>query len=165
MQIRAEIAADEEAISSLITAAFRGAEHSGGNESEIVDKLRQAGSLTVSLVAIEDLRIVGHVAFSPVKIDGHSDGWFGLGPVAVAPGHQRHGIGTALIEAGLATLRTEGAAGCVVLGDPAYYARFGFAADAEFCLQGVPPQYFQRLSFRKRAHGGVVEYHPAFGII
>jgi putative acetyltransferase len=66
MQIRAEIAADEEAISSLITAAFRGAEHSGGNESEIVDKLRKAGSLTVSLVAIEDRRIVGHVAFSPV---------------------------------------------------------------------------------------------------
>src|SRR5690348_10587528 len=129
MDIRPEIPADEKAISKVIGAAFLNAEHSGGNEAQIVETLRRAGTLAVSLVAAEDDRIIGHVAFSPVTVDGRSDGWFGLGPVAVEPARQREGTGRALIEAGLATLRDRGSKGCVVLGDPAYYARFGFVAD------------------------------------
>jgi putative acetyltransferase len=164
VEIRPETPADEAAISSLITAAFLEAEHSGGNEARIVEALRQAAALTVSLVAAKDDRIVGHVAFSPVTVDGRSDGWFGLGPVAVAPGRQRQGIGSALIEAGLAQLRAQGSIGCVVLGEPAYYRRFGFAADPNLRLAGVPAEYFQRLVFDDQPCGGLVKYHPAFEI-
>lgn len=164
MDIRPEVAADEAAISRVITAAFLEAEHRGGNEARIVETLRRAGSLAVSLVAAEDDRIVGHVAFSPVTIDGRSGGWFGLGPVAVLPERQGDGIGSALIEAGLAELRLQGSGGCVVLGDPLFYRRFGFAADPNFRLAGVPAEYFQRLMFKDEPRGGLVEYHPAFEI-
>jgi putative acetyltransferase len=85
VKIRSEIGADEAAISTVITAAFLEAEHNDGKEAKIVETLREAASVTVSLVATEGDRIVGHVAFSPVTVDGRSDGWFGLGPVAVAP--------------------------------------------------------------------------------
>ena len=66
------------------------------------------------------------------------------------PNRQRHGIGSALIAAGLARIREQGAKGCVVLGDPGYYSRFGFAADPNLCLAGVPAEYFQRLSFEEQ---------------
>jgi putative acetyltransferase len=164
MEIRPEIPSDEKAISELITAAFLEAEHSGGNEARIVDALRKAGSLSVSLVATENGEIVGHVAFSPVTIDDRSDGWFGLGPVAVVPDRQGEGVGSALIEAGLAELRAAGSKGCVVLGEPAYYSRFGFAADPYLWLAGVPPEYFQALKFEEQPCGGEVKYHAAFGM-
>jgi putative acetyltransferase len=164
MQIRTETPADEEEISSVVTAAFLEADHSGGNEAQIIEALREDHGLTVSLVAWDNGRIVGHVAFSPVTIDGRNNGWFGLGPVAVVRDHQRKGIGSALIEAGLASLRQRGFKGCVVLGDPAYYARFGFVTDPALRLAGVPTEYFQRLSFDEQSYSGMVDYHPAFGI-
>jgi predicted N-acetyltransferase YhbS len=164
MEIRSEIPSDAEAISNVITAAFLGAEHSSGSEARIVEALRKAGSLAVSLVATEKETVVGHVAFSPVTIDGRSDGWFGLGPVAVAPGRQGEGIGSALIEAGLARLRARGSNGCVVLGEAAYYRRFGFTADRSLRLAGVPPEYFQQLRFKEQPCDGMVEYHAAFEI-
>lgn len=164
MNIRSEIPSDDAAISSVIIAAFLEAEHTGGNEAKIVEALRQARSLTVSLVATEDDRIVGHVAFSPVTLDGRSEGWFGLGPVAVVPDRQREGIGSALIEAGLGQLRARGSTGCVVLGDPGYYRRFGFRADPSLQLAGVPASYFLRLLFNEESCGGLVKYHPVFEI-
>jgi putative acetyltransferase len=164
MDIRPESPADAAAISSLISAAFLTAEHSGGNEARIVEALREASSLTVSLVATENDRIVGHVAFSPVTIDGRSDGWFGLGPVAVIPDRQGIGIGTALIEAGLEQLRAQHSRGCVVLGEPAYYRRFGFTADPSLRFGGAPADYFQRLLFKGQPCGGLVSYHPAFDL-
>ena len=148
----------------VITAAFLEAEHSDGNEARIVEALREARSLTVSVVAMENGSIIGHAAFSPVTVDGLNDGWFGLGPVAVLPERQRHGIGGALIEAGLGRLRERGARGCVVLGEPGYYGRFGFRADASLCLAGVLPNYFQHLSFEDRQPRGIVKYHRAFDI-
>ena len=138
VRIRSETPVDETAISTVITAAFLEAEHSDGNEAKIVERLREGASLTVSIVAADGDRIVGHVAFSPVTIDGRSDGWFGLGPVAVVSDRQRDGIGSALIEAGLAQLRLQGSRGCVVLGEPGYYGRFGFVADPNLRLTGVP---------------------------
>jgi putative acetyltransferase len=162
MVIRPERARDEGAISAVIAAAFLQAGHSAGNESRIVEALRTAKSLTVSLVATADESIVGHAAFSPVTLDGREDGWFGLGPVAVLPEWRRRGVASELIEAGLATLRGRGARGCVVLGDPRFYGRFGFMADPSFRLPGVPAMYFQRLSFGDHPSGGVVKYHKAF---
>lgn len=163
MIIRAETASDSTVIRSVTEAAFLGAEHSSGTEGAIVDALRDAGALTLSLVAEQDGAMVGHVAFSPVRIGGRDLGWFGLGPVSVLPSLQRGGIGKTLIEAGLEQLRQRGASGCVVLGDPAYYGRFGFTADHELHYPDVPPEYFQSMPWTGASAEGEVSYHPAFG--
>ena len=97
-------------------AAFADHPHSEQTEGYINDALRRAGALTLSLVAHEDGRQVGHAAFSPVTIGDGSADWYGLGPVAVLPGMQGRGVGAALIREGLARLRALGAAGCVVMG-------------------------------------------------
>jgi len=162
MQIRPERPCDTDTIRHLVTAAFAGASHASGTEAVIVDGLREAGALTVSLVAEQGGEIVGHVAFSPVLIDGRPGNWFGLGPVAVRPNRQGEGVGSALIRAGLAQLHDLGGQGCVVLGDPAYYRRFGFASHPRLWLGGVPPEYFQQLRFGAQQAAGQVTYHPAF---
>lgn len=126
MRVRHECPGDENAIARLITAAFLEAEHRDGTEADIVESLRAANALTVSLVATNEAGIIGHVAFSPVTVDGRGVGWFGLGPVSVSPPKQGQGIGTRLIEDGMVHLCEQGAKGCVVLGDPAFYSRFGF---------------------------------------
>jgi len=162
MIIRPETPADGAAIRQVTDSAFAGAAHASGTEGAIVDALRAAGMLTLSLVAEDAGAVVGHVAFSPVTIDGRDAGWFGLGPVAVAPGRRGSGIGGALIGDGLARLRQAGAQGCVVLGDPGYYTRFGFAADPAMTFADVPPEYFMALRFAGTAPAGPVVYQPAF---
>jgi putative acetyltransferase len=163
-ELRLERPGDEAAIAALTQAAFRDAEHSDGSEAAIVARLRLDGDLALSLVA-EDSggRIVGHAAFSPVTVSDGSTGWYGLGPVSVLPARQREGIGSALIREGLARLRPLGARGCVVLGDPVYYARFGFAHDPALAYPGPPPRYFQRIVVSGPASMGEVRYARAFG--
>lgn len=164
--IRGEAPGEEADIAALVTQAFLGAPHSDGSEAAIVDRLRRRGALAVSLVAEAAGTPIGHVAFSPIAITPAADGargWFGLGPLAVAAAWRRRGIGQALVEAGLARLRAAGGAGCVVLGDPAYYHRFGFAADDRLRLPGVPPECFQALPFASDRPGGTVAYDAAFG--
>ncbi len=161
MQISAETPADIDAIFALTQQAFRDHPHSQQTEGHIINALRAAGVLTVSLVARDGGRPVGHVAFSPVTISDGAADWYGLGPVAVLPAMQGLGIGTALIQAGLAELKALGAAGCVVLGDPAYYSRFGFTATAALVYPGVPPEYFMAQAYRRPASGQVT-YHQGF---
>ena len=162
--VRDERADDAPAIAALTESAFREAPHSSGAESAIVDRLRTDGDLVLSLVLTDaDHRIVGHAAFSPVAIADGTAGWFGLGPVSVDPSHWRRGIGSALIRAGLDRLRGSGASGCVVLGEPAYYGRFGFRHDPRLSYPGPPPAYFQALAFAGEPPAGVVRYAPAFG--
>ncbi|MEX0885961.1 MAG: N-acetyltransferase [Phycisphaeraceae bacterium] len=163
--IRSEQASDAGAIEAVTAAAFRGAARASGTESAIVRELRTAGQLSVSLVAERAGGIVGHVAASPVAISGQGQeaGWYGLGPVSVAPSAQGQGIGTRLIHEALTALRAMGAAGCVVLGEPGYYGRFGFRAEGGLILPGVPPAYFQALAFERGVPTGVVAYHEAFG--
>ncbi|MGH6911083.1 MAG: GNAT family N-acetyltransferase [Phenylobacterium sp.] len=124
--------------------------------------MRAAGALTLSLVATEGGEIVGHVAFSPVRINGEAGDWYGLGPVSVWPDRQRKGIGQAQIREGLQRLRSLGAGGCVLLGDPAYYRRFGFERDPELYDVDAPPGAFQRLSLNGSRPTGEVRFHPAF---
>lgn len=124
--------------------------------------LRKAGQLAVSLVAEDAGAIVGHVAVSPVTISSGAAGWYGLGPISVAPAQQGRGIGTQLMQQALAALRERGAAGCVVLGDPGYYARFGFRAESSLVLPGVPAEYFQALLLDGVLPAGIVSYHEAF---
>ena len=162
MEIRAERSDDAGTIAALVAAAFAGAPHADGSEAAIVDRLRRDGALTMSLVATIGDAVVGYAAFSPVTVERAAGGWFGLGPVAVEPAHRCRGIGAALIEAGLARLRTDGAHGCVVLGDPDYYGRFGFEHDPALRYPDAPAPFFQRIVFEGPAPHGAVAYHPAF---
>ena len=162
MQIRQETPDDAEAIETVTIAAFLNAPHTSHTEQHIVSALRRAGKLSVSLVAEEEGAIIGHVAVSPVSISDGASGWFGLGPISVLPEYQRRGVGTQLMREVLRILGERGASGCVVLGEPAYYGRFGFEADAGLILSGVPPEYFQAASFDASRPRGVVTYDEAF---
>lgn len=161
--VREERPGDAPAIAGLTEAAFRDAPHADGTERTIAARLRASGELALSLVAETDGALVGHAAFSPVAISDGTPGWYGLGPVSVAPAWQRRGIGSALIRAGLARLRVRNAGGCVVLGDPAFYRRLGFGHDPRLVYPGPPAVYFQRLVFDGAEPQGVVSYSPAFG--
>lgn len=162
MHIRNELPSDAEAIDAVTVAAFRQAVHASHTEQFIVRALRNAGQLAVSIVAEDHGSIVGHVAVSPVTGSGIPSGWYGLGPVSVLPARQRQGVGSLLVERALARLRGLGGAGCVVLGDPAYYGRFGFEVASSLVLAGVPPGYFQAISFNGQLPSGEVEYHESF---
>jgi putative acetyltransferase len=165
--VRDERVADIDAISAMVEAAFRGANpHGTGDyiptEHLMIAALRRDGALTLGLVAEDGGTIVGHVAFSPVLIDSQAHGWHGLAPLAVRPDRQKGGIGAGLVREGLVRLAASGSKGCVVLGDPSYYGRFGFAPHARLRLEGVPPQYFMAQSFGDGIPSGVVTYHDAF---
>ncbi|HEY5849543.1 MAG TPA: N-acetyltransferase [Lysobacter sp.] len=162
MWIRTETQADHAAINKVIAAAFADQPGEGQTEQRIVEALRADGALSLSLVADIDGRIAGHAAFSAVRVGDGAVGWYGLGPVAVAPGDQRNGVGSALIRAGLSELAERGARGCVVLGEPGYYQRFGFRHEPELRFGQVPPQYFQTLTFGDRVAEGEVTYHASF---
>ena len=165
MEIRAEASGDVAAIRAVTAAAFENAPFSNQTEHAIVDALREAGALSISLVATEGIEVIGHVAFSPVRIDRAAGDWYGLGPVSVRPDRQRQGVGQQLIRRGLEKIRSRGAEGCVVLGEPAYYGRFGFVSDPDLRFAGAPPGYFQRLVFKGAPPTGAVGYHAAFGIV
>jgi putative acetyltransferase len=124
--VRSERGPDVEAIDAVTRQAFANHPFSNQTEHLIVLALRNAGALTVSLVAETQGEVIGHVAASPVQIAGQSLGWFGLGPVSVATARQGHGVGSALVRAALAELQAVAAAGCVLLGNPVFYRRFGF---------------------------------------
>lgn len=162
MNIRAETAADRQAIEAVTISAFLNAAHTSHSEQHIVSALRRAGKLSVSLVAESDGALIGHVAASPVTISDGTPGWFGLGPISVVPQHQGHGIGSQLVRETLRLLRERGASGCVVLGEPQYYGRFGFRINPDLGLPGVPPEYFQALSFDSSEPRGIVSYDDAF---
>lgn len=160
--IRPESPADVPAIFAVTEAAFRTAAHSAGTEQFIVNALRRAGALWVSLVAELDGSLIGHVAVSPVTVSDGAAGWYGLGPVSVLPQHQRSGVGTRLMRAALQALRERGAAGCMLVGDPAYYRRFGFRPEPGLTYPGVPPEYFMVVSLGGPVPTGVVTFHEGF---
>ena len=162
IQIRQAATADDQAICSLTQAAFADVSHSTHTEHCIVEALREADALTVSLVAECEGRIVGHIAVSPVTISDGTEAWYGLGPVSVQPEEQGKGIGSKMMRAALDALILEGAKGCVLLGEPAFYGRFGFQQQAELILPGAPVEYFQALAFDAPMPTGQVTYHEAF---
>lgn len=145
--IRLEHDGDADAISDVIRQAFATHPHSSRTEHFIVNALRRANALTLSLVAEQAGQVIGHIAFSPVTIADGAQGWFGLGPVSVSPSFRKQGIGKQLVELGLLRLRAQGAAGCVVVGDPMFYGRFGFINQPQLTLPGVPQDVFLALSF------------------
>lgn len=164
LTLRNEHADDIENIFNLTQLAFLNAAHTDHTEHLIVNALRDANQLTISIVAELDEQIIGHVAISPVEISSGAQHWYGLGPISVAPEYQHQGVGKALIQHALQQLQQFNAAGCVVLGDPAYYSKFGFQPHDRLILEGVPAEYFQALSFDQSIPQGTVKYHPAFEV-
>lgn len=160
--IRDEKPDDIKSIFNLIKNVFKNAPHTNHAEQFIVDALRRSHHLTISMVAQIGGKIVGHVAISPVAISSGAEEWYGLGPISVAPGHQGQGVGGKLMAASLDRLHAIGGHGCVVLGDPNYYSRFGFQANSRLVLPDIPAEYFQALCLKGDIPYGYVRYHDAF---
>jgi len=141
------------------------------SEADIVDAVRSAGAMTLSLVALLRGEVVGHILFSPVTVqspNGNFDA-VGLAPMAVVPELQKNGIGSQLVQRGLAELRAAGHELVVVLGHAAYYRRFGFVKASTYGIRSeyrVPDEVFMALELKPgalRGHvGGVVRYRPEF---
>jgi len=162
MIIRNEKESDFAAISQITYAAFLNEPHSRHTEQFITGALRKAGALTISLVAVIDGNIAGHIAFSPVEISDGSAGWYGAGPLAVTPELQKRGIGSALMKAGIAALKKKNANGIALVGDPNYYTRFGFKNIPHLIYEGIPQEYFMALPFTSAIPKGIVKFHKGF---
>ena len=163
MLIRDETESDIEAITEITKQAFANHPFSRNTEQFIIHALRTANALTVSLVAEIDGTIVGHIAFSPITFSDGSENWYGLGPISVSPAYQKQGVGSSLVNEGLRLLKDADAEGCVVVGDPNYYERFGFKSPDGLEHKGVGQENFLALAFGGQIPQGTVEFHPAFG--
>lgn len=162
MIIRREKPSDIEMIFDVTETAFK--DHSFRHQTEplIIRDLRAAGALAISLVTEVNGRIVGHIAFSPVTVSDGTMHWYGLGPVSVLPGYQGRRIGSALINKGLALLKSMGAKGCAVVGLPTYHSRFGFQNNPIIIHEGVPQEVFGAKLLAGRMPNGTLEFHEAF---
>ena len=160
--IRDETMSDAAVITQVTVAAFETLEISSHTEQFIIEALRAAKALTLSLVAEADGRILGHIAFSPVTISDGAMNWYGLGPVSVLPAYQRQGVGKALIWEGLSRLRKIDAKGCCLVGHPQYYGKFGFENVAGLVHEGVQREVFFALSFDGHFPQGDVMFHEGF---
>jgi putative acetyltransferase len=163
--LRPEQSGDEPAVHDLVKRAFAPMPFSDGDEPDLVDALRAAGELALSLVAVDESgAIIGHIGFSPATIDHAACDWFQLAPVSVSPEHQLGGIGSALIDAGIAKLKADGALGVAVVGNPVYYERFGFRI-----IPGLAPlsehdqPYFRAMVLAGEPPSGTLRYASAFG--
>ena len=167
MLIRIEEEKDQAAIHALNASAFE-----PPAEANLVDVLRNKAQPIISLVADVNKQVVGHIMFSPVTLSGHPDTKImGLAPMAVAPAHQRKGIGSALVCAGLARCKQLGFGAVVVLGHPEYYPRFGFTPSSNFgigCEYDVPEEVFMAIELEPdylRNKSGTIRYHAAFSAV
>ena len=162
MLIRSEKTSDIEAIAEVTKVAFEDHSFSHQTEHFTINDLREAGALTISLVAEVDGRVVGHIAFSPVTISDGTTNWYGLGPASVLPNYQGRRIGTTLVERGLTLLNSMGSKGCAIVGLPTYYYRFGFTHHPQLIHEGIPQEVFVTKSLVERVPRGTVEFHQAF---
>ena len=164
--IRDERSQDAPAIRAVLEAAFPEIV-----EADLVDRLRVACRDSVSLVALEDTRVVGHILFTPVTIEKPEGliAGYGLAPMAVLPEFQRKGIGSALVHAGVERLRQSGCPFVVVVGHPEYYPRFGFGLASTHGIRcqwdGVPDDAFMVLILQPSIAScvaGLAKYRPEF---
>lgn len=168
MIIRPESRHDQKEIEQLTYLAFKNHPHHdiGAEPTEqiIINKLREDNALTLSLVAEDSHRILGHIAFSPITLNDQPTQWVGLGPMSVHPEYQRKGIGRSLIQQAFPLLQEMNVEGIVVLGDPNYYSRFGFDPHKELIFPDVPQEYFMAKSITEHCliPSGIVKYHCSF---
>ncbi len=165
LTIRFETPEDIPAIHQVNRLAF-----DRDNEADLVDRLRGENAVTLSLVAVQDERVVGHILFTPVAVHAGGSQWdaVALGPMAVLPSHQKRGIGSALIRAGFDELKRNGHFVVIVLGHAEYYPRLGFVPSKPLGIRwenDVPEEVFMVAELKEGAlngRTGVVRYHPAF---
>jgi putative acetyltransferase len=163
--IRHEKSEDLSAIRKVHEAAF-----DTSAEADLVDALRDNHLHILSLVVVQNNQILGHILFTPVTIEptGSHLSILGLAPMAVLPAHQRKGVGSRLVKAGLNECLSNGYCAVVVLGHPDYYRRFGFIPSVEYsltCKYDVPPEVFMVKELRKgvlTGYSGIVKYHSDF---
>ena len=162
--VRAERPGDAEAVDELLRRTFP-----GGDEAALVERLRADGDVSHALVATEGGKVVGHIVFSRLELRPNRCRLLALAPLAVAPERQRRGIGSDLAARGLEESRARGAAGVIVLGDPAYYARFGFRPERARALAGAyaGTDAFMALEFDEDALSSPAEvtYPRAFSLL
>lgn len=168
LKVRYEEAADIPVVHNVVFRAFQSQE-----EPHLVDRLREEGAAALSLVAEVDGKIVGHVLFSPMTLDpenpAYQDRVFGLAPLAVLPEYQKTGIGTSLVQRGLSLGITRRWKLVFVLGDPAYYSRFGFEQASRFNFfseYDAPLEAFSVVSLDPAGLAAgpatLASYHPVF---
>jgi putative acetyltransferase len=164
MEIRPEREQDQAAVYRLNSAAF-----ATDAEARLVDSLRKLASPIVSLVAIVNNRVTGHILFSPVQHSENKDALvMGLAPMAVAEAARNQGIGSALVAAGIAACARLGAGAIVVLGHPGYYPRFGFTPASDYgleCEYDVPDEAFMAMELTPQflaSKPGTIKYHECF---
>jgi len=166
MLLKNEQPEDIKRISQIQYTAFKDHPiHVAGSEPVehlIVERLRNANALTLSLLAEEEGKAVGHIAISPAVVGESSRGWYLLGPVGVCPEYQGKGIGSALIRETLFRMEDMSAEGVVLVGDPAFYKRFGFKNVPGITYEGIPAQFILTLPFTNRNTEGAIKAHKAF---
>lgn len=169
MKIRQENQNDYAAVYEVVKKAFAAAEYSDGNEQDLVTALRKSAAFIpeLSLVAIEDEKVVGHILFTKVRVGNDTE--LALAPLSVIPGYQRKGIGMALMEEGHRIAQALGYGYSIVLGHPGYYPRAGYVPASTYGIKApfdVPDESFMALKLNsgaKRAEGKM-KYDAAFGI-
>ena len=169
MTIRTEQQADYDSVYQVVKNAFKTAEQSDGNEQNLVNVLRQSSAFIpeLSLVAEIKEKIVGHILFTKLQIDGHTA--LALAPLSVLPQYQRKGIGTSLILEGHKIAQTLGYSYSVVLGSEKYYPRIGYLPAEIFGIQPcfeLPSKNFMAYKLCENAPiiSGIVKYAKEFGI-
>ena len=163
--IRDERPEDAEAVDAVLVAAF-----ASEAEARLVERLRASGKIVFALVAEEKGRVLGHMVFSRIAVEGgdREVPVLALAPLAVMPAFQRLGIGSALVSAGLERCRLERHARVLVVGDPIYFGRFGFVPASSFglkCPFPEPKEAFMAIELEPGAFAqvsGVVRYGHEF---
>ncbi|MGI9235559.1 MAG: GNAT family N-acetyltransferase [Woeseiaceae bacterium] len=163
INVRSEISSDIETIYYVTEQAFKGVSYASGDEQDIIERLRASDALSLSLVATVGVAIVGHIALSPTRSTDSSQKWFALGPVSVLPDYQRKGVGSALILQALAEIKEQEATGCILVGDPAYYQRFGFELAPQFSPKREYASVFMINRFSTEEPTDALSFHQAFG--
>ncbi len=158
--IRPETAQDHQTIHDVTMAAFATVSYGDGTEAGIIEQMRDAGDLAYSFVAEKDGEVVGQVSISPAKINDSHDGWFAIGPISVRPDLVNKGIGSTLMRQSIEILRSNGAAGVVLTGNPTYYTRFGFENDCGLTYLDVPAKYVHRLVLNGPVANGTLAFAP-----
>ena len=142
-------------------------------EANLVSSLRKSGLPFISMVYEENKKLLGHILFTPVELEGHPNNLriMGLGPMAVTPEMQNNGIGSALVKAGIEQCECEGFNAIIVLGHPNFYPKFGFVPSVKYGIiseYDVPEDVFMVLELNENAlkgKEGTIKYHEAFGSV
>lgn len=169
LEIRQENKKDYDAVYDVVKTAFETAEHSDGNEQDLVNDLRKGDSFIpeLALVAVWDDRIVGYILFTKIKIGEYEE--LALAPLCVLPEYQRQGIGKMLIKAGHQTAKDLGYHYSVVLGSEYYYPKFGYVPAKQYGITApfdVPCENFMAIELNEadKEICGMVTYAKEFGV-